>query len=206
MKAGNVIVIKKICVFCGSRPGVKEEYVKAAHLLGESLARSGTELIYGGGNVGIMGEIANSVLSGGGRVTGVIPKTLVDKELAHRNLTELRVVKTMHERKALMSELSDAFIALPGGIGTLEEFFEVLTWAQLGFQKKPCALLNIAGYYDHLIAFIDKMVEDRFLDDNHRGLMIIENDPRIIIEKVKDFKSVNTEKWLNEFNLNRNDY
>lgn len=199
-------MIEKICVFCGSRPGANEEYVKAAHLLGENLARSGTELIYGGGNVGIMGEIANSVLNNGGRVTGVIPKTLVDKELAHRNLTELRVVNTMHERKALMSELSDAFIALPGGIGTLEEFFEVLTWAQLGFQKKPCALLNIAGYYDHLIAFIDKMVKDRFLDESHRGLMIIENDPRIIIEKIKKFKSVNTEKWLNEFNLNRNDY
>ncbi len=199
-------MVKKICVFCGSRPGVRQEYVKAAHALGEILARSGIELIYGGGNVGIMGEIANSVLNNGGRATGVIPKTLVDKELAHRNLTALRVVTTMHERKALMSELSDAFIALPGGIGTLEEFFEVLTWAQLGFQKKPCALLNTAGYYDHLISFIDKMVEDRFLDEGHRGLMMIEKDPVTIIEKINNFKPVNTEKWLNEFNLNRNDY
>lgn len=199
-------MINKICVFCGSRPGAKEEYVKAAHALGECLAKSGTELIYGGGNVGIMGEIANAVLNSGGRVIGVIPKTLVDKELAHRNLSGLRVVNTMHERKALMSELSDAFIALPGGIGTLEEFFEVLTWAQLGFQKKPCALLNIAGYYDHLIAFIDKMVEDGFLDESHRGLMIVENDPRVIIEKIKNFTHINTEKWLDEFNLNRNDY
>ncbi len=199
-------MVKKICVFCGSRPGAKQEYVKAAHSLGEILAQSGIELIYGGGNVGIMGEIANSVLNNGGRATGVIPKTLVDKELAHRNLTALRVVTTMHERKALMSELSDAFIALPGGIGTLEEFFEVLTWAQLGFQKKPCALLNTAGYYDHLISFIDKMVEDRFLDEGHRGLMMIEKDPVKIIEKINNFKPVNTEKWLNEFNLNRNDY
>jgi hypothetical protein len=199
-------LIKRICVFCGSNPGNNPEYVKAAHALGECIAKSGAELVYGGGNVGIMGEIANAVLAGGGRAIGVIPKTLVDKELAHRSLTELRVVNTMHERKALMSELSDAFIALPGGIGTLEEFFEVLTWAQLGFQKKPCGLLNIAGYYDHLIAFIDKMVSEGFLNESHRELMVIEKDPDAIIEKLKSHKPVFTDKWLNEFNLNRNDY
>ncbi len=199
-------MIKKICVFCGSNSGNKPEYVQAARELGENMAASGIELVYGGGNVGIMGEIANAVLARGGKAVGVIPKTLVDKELAHRSLTELRVVSTMHERKALMSELSDAFIALPGGIGTLEEFFEVLTWAQLGFQKKPCALLNTAGYYDHLISFIGKMVSDGFLHESHRGLMVIEKNPAAVIEKIKSHKPVCTDKWLNDFNLNRNDY
>lgn len=199
-------MINRICVFCGSNPGRDPLYVKAAHVLGESIARNGVELVYGGGNVGIMGETANAVLAAGGRAIGVIPKTLVDKELAHRSLTELHVVNTMHERKALMSELSDAFIALPGGIGTIEEFFEVLTWAQLGLQKKPCALLNVSGYYDHLIAFIDKMVCEGFLHESHRGLMVIGDDPAAIIEKIKSHNPVCTEKWLNEFNLNRNDY
>ncbi len=198
-------MIKKICVFCGARTGVNPDYITAARELGGCLAGGGIELIYGGGNVGIMGEIANSVLNAGGKVIGVIPENLSAKELAHRKISELHIVKTMHERKAMMSNLSDAFIALPGGIGTLEEFFEVLTWAQLGLQKKPCALLNIAGYYDHLIAFLNKMTEEGFLHKNHLGLMLIENSPAAVIEKIKRFKPLDTEKWLADFNAGRND-
>jgi len=199
-------MLKNVCVFCGSNPGRRADYVEAAHRLGEELAKNGIGLVYGGGNVGIMGEMANSILKNGGRAIGVIPKALEDKELSHRGLSELKVVNTMHERKAMMSELSDAFIALPGGIGTLEEFFEVLTWAQLGFQKKPCGLLNIAGYYDHLIKFIDHMVAEGFLHVDHRDLMVIEKNPANIISKLKNHKPLDTSKWLDEFNMTRNDY
>ena len=148
--------MKNICVFCGSNRGNNPEYIKAAHLLGETIARKDLTLIYGGGNVGMMGALADSVLQSGGKVTGVITQKLVQLELAHLNLTELIVVETMHERKSIMSELAGAFIALPGGFGTLEEIFEVLTWGQLGIHRKPCGLLNINHYFDELIHFLDE--------------------------------------------------
>ncbi len=196
-------MIKKICVFCGSSPGKSPEYVASANILGKILANSGLDLVYGGGNVGLMGEVANSTLKNGGKVIGVIPKALSDKELSHKGLTELHVVNTMHERKAMMSELSDAFIALPGGIGTLEEFFEVMTWAQLGFQKKPCGLLNVRGYYSHIINFMDHMADERFIRLEHRGIMLVDTDEALLVEKLKNYKPSFNEKWLDEINMQK---
>jgi uncharacterized protein (TIGR00730 family) len=168
---------RKICVFIGSRRGAAPEYAAAAKQLGHDLAARGYALVYGGGNVGLMTVIADTMLALGGNVTGVIPSSLVSKEVAHRGLTELRVVGSMHERKALMAELSDGFIAMPGGIGTMEEFFEVLSWAQLGLHEKPCGLLNVSGYYDPLIEFLDQAVAADFIKPKHRALMIVEENP-----------------------------
>ena len=173
---------RKICVFTGSRRGSRAEYSGAAEALGRELVARGYGLVYGGGNVGLMNVVANTVLEIGGSVIGVIPNALVSKEVAHSGLTELRVVASMHERKALMAELSDGFIALPGGIGTMEEFFEVLSWAQLGLHEKPCGLLNVAGYYDALIEFLDHAVAKDFLRPKHRALMLVENDPAALLE------------------------
>ena len=151
--------------------------------LGRELVERGYGLVYGGGNVGLMTVIADSVLELNGHVTGVIPDSLVSKEVAHRGLTELRVVQSMHERKALMAELSDGFIAMPGGIGTLEEFFEVLSWAQLGIHEKPCGLLNVAGYYDPLIHFLDNAVEQEFIKPKHRALLLVESEPATLLDR-----------------------
>lgn len=167
----------KICVFTGSRHGARTEYADAAKRLGRVLVERGYGLVYGGGNVGLMTVIADRVLELNGHVTGVIPDSLVSKEVAHQGLTELRVVQSMHERKALMAELSDGFIAMPGGIGTMEEFFEVLSWAQLGIHDKPCGLLNVAGYYDPLIQFLDHAVGEDFIKPKHRALLIVESEP-----------------------------
>jgi uncharacterized protein (TIGR00730 family) len=158
-------------------------FARAARAFGETLARSQRVLVYGGGNVGLMGAIADAALAAGGRVVGVIPRPLVDKEVAHRSLTELRIVESMHERKALMAELSDGFIAMPGGIGTMEEFFEVLSWAQLGIHAKPCGLLNVSGYYDPLIQFLDHAVSEDFIKPKHRALMIVEREPEKLLER-----------------------
>jgi uncharacterized protein (TIGR00730 family) len=179
MSRGN----RSICVFTGSRHGSSPEYAAAARQFGRELVGRGFGLVYGGGNVGLMNVVANTVLDLGGTVTGVIPSALVSKEVAHRGLTELRVVGSMHERKALMAELSDGFVALPGGIGTMEEFFEVLSWAQLGLHEKPCGLLNIAGYYDSLIAFLDGAVAKDFLKPKHRALMLVEEDPAALLDR-----------------------
>jgi uncharacterized protein (TIGR00730 family) len=168
---------RKICVFTGSRRGTLIDYRDQAIELGQSLVERGFGLVYGGGNVGLMAVIADTVLELGGHVTGVIPDALVSKEVAHQGLTDLRIVQSMHERKALMAELSDGFVALPGGIGTMEEFFEVLSWAQLGLHDKPCALLNVSGYYDGLIQFIDHAVAQDFLKPKHRALLIVEESP-----------------------------
>jgi hypothetical protein len=168
---------RKICVFTGSRRGTLIDYRDQAIEFGQSLVERGFGLVYGGGNVGLMAVIADTVLERGGHVTGVIPDALVSKEVAHRGLTDLRIVQSMHERKALMAELSDGFVALPGGIGTLEEFFEVLSWAQLGLHDKPCALLNVSSYYDGLIQFIDHAVAQDFLKPKHRALLIVEESP-----------------------------
>jgi hypothetical protein len=172
----------KICVFTGSRHGASSEYAEAAKALGRELVTRGYGLVYGGGNVGLMTVIADTVLDLGGHVTGVIPNSLVSKEVAHGGLTDLRVVQSMHERKGLMAELSDGFIAMPGGIGTMEEFFEVLSWAQLGLHDKPCGLLNVAGYYDPLIQFLDHAVSEDFLKPKHRALLMVEKEPAKLLD------------------------
>ena len=173
----------RICVFTGSSHGARTEFADAAKLLGRVLVERGYGLVYGGGNVGLMTVIADSVLELNGHVTGVIPDSLVSQEVAHQGLSDLRVVHSMHERKALMAELSDAFIALPGGIGTMEEIFEVLSWAQLGLHEKPCGLLNVAGYYDPLIQFLDHAVGEDFIKPKHRALLIVENEPARMLDR-----------------------
>jgi uncharacterized protein (TIGR00730 family) len=163
--------MKRLGVFCGSSVGGREEYADAARRLGQAMARRGLGLVFGAGHVGLMGVLADAVLAAGGAAVGVIPQALVDRELAHRRLTELRVVGTMHQRKALMAELSDAFVALPGGYGTGDELFEILTWAQLGLHAKPVGLLNVCGYFDALLAWLDHMVREEFLRPVHRSLL-----------------------------------
>lgn len=175
----------RICVFTGSRHGARVDFADAAKQLGRALVARGYGLVYGGGNVGLMTVIADSVLEFKGHVTGVIPDSLVSKEVAHQGLTDLRVVQSMHERKAVMAELSDGFIAMPGGIGTLEEFFEVLSWAQLGLHEKPCALLNVSGYYDPLIEFLDQAVGDDFIKPKHRALLIVESEPVKLLDRIE---------------------
>ncbi len=175
---------RNICVFTGSRQGSRSEYAEAAKELAQVLVDGEYGLVYGGGNVGLMTVIADAMLSLGGHVTGVIPDSLVSKEVAHPGLSDLRVVLSMHQRKALMAELADAFIALPGGIGTMEEFFEVLSWAQLGLHTKPCALLNVCGYYDPLIQFLDQAVASDFINPKHRGLLIVEREPARLMERI----------------------
>ena len=160
------------------------------------LASRRLTLVYGGGCVGLMGELANSVLDAGGEVVGVIPRSLVEMEVAHTGVTELHVVDSMHERKALMADLSDGFVALPGGLGTLEELFEVLTWAQLGLHEKPCGLLEVAGYFQHLIAFLEQAVEERFLREAHRGLLLVENCPAALLDRLADHRPARIEKWI----------
>jgi uncharacterized protein (TIGR00730 family) len=188
--------LRKVCVFCGSSPGGRSEYAELAHELGTLLGRRGIGLVYGGGNVGLMGVVAEAALASGGEVTGVIPDALVERELALRSVTDLRVVETMHERKALMAELSDGFIALPGGIGTFEELFEVLTWAQLGIHSKPCGLLDVQGYYERLCAFLDHAVAERFMSQSHRDLLQVERDPASLLERLETYQAPDLHKWL----------
>lgn len=189
--------MKRICVFCGSNAGARSEYAEAARALAKVLAERKLGIVYGGGNVGLMGVLADAALEHGGEVIGVIPQKLVDKEVAHRGVTELRIVETMHERKALMNDLSDAFLALPGGFGTLDEFFEVLTWSQLGFHGKPCALLNVAGYYDGMLAMLDHAVTERFLRPAHRELVIADTDPLRLLQRLSAFVPAPKGKWSN---------
>ena len=185
-----------ICVFCGSSAGRDPAYAEAARQLGETLAERNMTLIYGGGHVGLMGVVADAALGRGGEVIGVMPRALVDREISHAGLTKLHVVSSMHERKALMSELSEAFVALPGGNGTLEEFFEVLTWAQLGEHDKPCGLLNVAGYYDPLLAVFDNMVDQAFLKKEHRGLVLVEEEPAVLLERFEAYEPPRTVRWI----------
>jgi uncharacterized protein (TIGR00730 family) len=179
--------MERVCVFTGSRPGARGEYADAARALGRELVKRDCGLVYGGGNVGLMTVIADTVLELGGHVTGVIPSALVSKEVAHLGLSDLRIVESMHERKALMADLSDGFIAMPGGIGTLEEFFEVLSWAQLGIHNKPCGLLNVGGYYDHLIQFMDHALAQDFLKARHRALLLVEDEPSKLLDRFEEF-------------------
>jgi uncharacterized protein (TIGR00730 family) len=185
---------RKICVFTGSRRGLRPEYAEAARSLGRALVARDYGLVYGGGKVGLMTVIADTVLELKGHVTGVIPNSLVSREVAHFGLSDLRVVDSMHERKALMAELSDGFIAMPGGIGTMEELFEVLSWAQLGLHEKPCALLNVAGYYDPLIQFLDHGVEQDFIKAKHRALLIVESDPGALLDRFAKLIAVHPAK------------
>ena len=188
--------MKNITVFCGSNSGFRMEYAEAARNLARLLVEQNIRLVYGGGNVGLMGIIADEVMSAGGEVIGIIPDSLDKKEVGHRGITELRVVGSMHERKAQMAELADGFIAMPGGIGTFEEFFEILTWAQLGFHEKPCAVLNIAGYYDGLLKLCDTAVSEGFLRPAHRQLILEDSNPEILLEKMRNLKPLPLEKWI----------
>ena len=188
--------MRRICVFTGSNPGARSDYAAAAEKLAGELVARDVELVYGGGNVGLMGTLADAVLGLGGRVTGVIPEALVAREVAHQHLSELRVVSSMHERKAQMAELASGFVALPGGAGTLEETFEVFTWAQLGLHEKPCGLLNVAGYFDPLIAFLDHSVRERFLSDAHRAMLLVENDPKLLLDSFDEYKAPEVDKWI----------
>lgn len=175
-------MVKNVCVFCGSRPGARAEYTEAAQTMGAALARRGLTLIYGGSKAGLMGTVADAARDAGGHVIGVIPQALVRKEVAHHELEDLRIVGSMHERKAQMAELADAFIALPGGFGTFEEFFEVVTWAQIGLHRKPCALLNVAGYYDPLLALIEHAVTEDFAPANRRPGIVTDTDAERLLD------------------------
>lgn len=187
---------KRICVYCGSNAGARPVYAEAARELGSELALRGIGLVYGGGRVGLMGIVADAVLTGGGEVIGVIPKALATKEVAHHGLTDLRVVASMHERKALMVELADAFIALPGGFGTLEEFCEVLTWAQLGIHRKPHGLLNVAEFYAPLLKFFDHAVAEKFVRGVHRELIITASEPAELLDLLAKAHPPNLNKWI----------
>ena len=187
--------MRSICVFCGSYAGERPEYAQAARDFGRQLAEQAITVIYGGGNVGLMGVLADSALAAGGRVIGVIPQHLVDKELAHAGV-DLRIVSSMHERKALMAELADAFVALPGGFGTFEEFFEILTWSQLGLHSKPCGLLNVSGYYDPLIAMLEHAAREGFLRPLHLQLMVQASEPAQLLEILRTSHPPVLPKWL----------
>lgn len=186
--------MKSLCVFCGSSRGADSDYAARARAFGRVLVSRGIRLVYGGASVGIMGALADEVLENGGEVIGVIPEAIMGVEIAHSGLTELRVVRSMHERKALMGDLSEGFVALPGGLGTLEELFEVYTWAQLGIHDKPVGLLNVAGYYDSLIDFLDGAVRAKFLKSSHRDALIVATDPAALVERLENFVPVTDTK------------
>lgn len=188
--------ILRVCVFCGSSSGNSDAFESAARQLGDALLEFGHALVYGGAHVGLMGLIADTVLSGGGEVIGVIPRQLVEKEIAHQKLTRLHVVETMHERKALMADLSDAFIALPGAYGTLDELFEILTWAQLGLHQKPIGILNVDGYYDSLLHFLDRCVESGFLKSANRELFLVDTAPALLLERMAQYRPAPVSKWI----------
>ncbi len=188
--------MKSICVFCGSSMGGRPEYETAAFELGESLAGNGRTLVYGGAHVGLMGVVADGALSAGGQVIGVLPEALAEKELAHEGLTQLHRVGSMHERKAMMAELSDGFIALPGGAGTLEEIFEIWTWGQLGYHQKPCGLLNVAGYYDALLRFLDFQVAEKFVKQGMRDILLSEERAEDLLNAFDKWRPTATPKWI----------
>jgi uncharacterized protein (TIGR00730 family) len=189
--------VKRVCVYCGSSPGRDPAYGEAAVALVRTLAERGLGVVYGGAHVGLMGVVADTALAAGAEVIGVIPQALVDKEIAHTGLDDLRVVGSMHERKAMMAELADAFVALPGGLGTLEELFEVATWSQLGLHVKPCGLLNVRGYYDGLTAMLDHAVSERFLRPENRAIMLVESAPADMVDALAAWRPpARVEKWI----------
>jgi uncharacterized protein (TIGR00730 family) len=188
--------MRRICVFCGSSPGRSPAYAQAAVELGQTLIARGLGLVYGGASVGLMGKLADTVLQAGGEVIGVIPDTLIRYEVAHRGLPDLRVVRSMAERKTLMAELSDGFISLPGGTGTLDEMTEMLTWSQLGEHDKPSGLLDVDGFYANLIAFLDHAVEERFLRPEHRAMLIVETSANALLDRFESYAAPKLEKWI----------
>ncbi len=188
----------RICVFLGSSPGRDPAYAHAAAQFGGLLARRGIGLVYGGGTVGLMGVIADAASAGGGEVIGIIPEALRKREHDHQGISELHVVKTMHERKAMMARLSDGFVCLPGGIGTLEELFEVWTWAQLGYHSKPCGLLDVAGFYAPMSTFIDHVVAEGFLQPQHRATLLIEREPEALLDRMAQYLAPPTPHWIGE--------
>jgi uncharacterized protein (TIGR00730 family) len=188
--------LSSICVFCGSNAGAQPAYVETAEAVGRGLAERGVRLVYGGGKVGMMGAVADAARFAGGEVIGVMPQAIVDREIAHTGLDDLRVVGSMHERKALMAELSDAFIALPGGVGTLEELFEVYTWAQLGIHEKPIGLLDVAGYYRPLVTFLDHSVRERFVRPSTRSLLAVADDLDGLLAALEAWRPPTEHKWM----------
>jgi uncharacterized protein (TIGR00730 family) len=199
------MTICRVCVFCGSSPGAGPDYLAAAEALGEEMLNRNFDLVYGGAGVGLMGRIADTVLAGGGNVVGVMPTTLVDREVAHPGLSDLRIVKSMHERKALMADLADAFVAMPGGLGTVEELLEALTLAQLGMHRKPCGVLNVGGYFDNLKAFLDTATERHFVDPNHRNLLVDSEDPGVLLDLLESFEfdHIDKARWIHHMNSNQ---
>jgi uncharacterized protein (TIGR00730 family) len=189
-------MLRRICVFCGSSSGTRQVYQEAAQTVGRLLCRRGIELVYGGGNVGLMGAVANACLNEGGRVIGVIPRALADREVAHTGLTELHIVSSMHERKSVMADLSDAFVSLPGGYGTWEECFEVLTWSQLGIQRKACGVLNVNGYYDPLLEMVDRALSEGFMREVHRDLLLSDSDPEHLLDRLSNYAVPTVDKWI----------
>lgn len=188
--------MRSVCVYCGSSHGARELYTEAARALGTALATTGRTLVYGGGNVGLMGVVADAALAARGKVIGVIPQPMVDKELAHHGLTELHIVGSMHERKALMAELSEGFIAMPGGIGTLEEMFEIWTWAQLGIHARPIGLLNVNGFYEPLVRFLDQLVTERFVRVENREMLAVAAEVPELLKQMEAYQPTNVPKWI----------
>lgn len=201
LSPGENLKIKNICVYCGSSTGKNPAFALAAASLAQEMCKRNIGLVYGGAAVGIMGAVADAVLEAGGKAIGVIPKSLAVKEVAHDDLAELHVVASMHERKAMMADLADGFIALPGGWGTLEEIFEMLTWAQLGFHDKPCGLLNIEGYYDGLIGFLDNSFEQQFVNELYRPMLMTSVEPASLLDQFAVYRAPKVRKWMAEDEL-----
>ena len=193
------VPLRSIAVYCGSSPGADPAFAEAAARLGRTLGERGVRLVYGGGHVGLMGVLADAVLEAGGDVMGVITRALEEKEVAHPGLTRLEVVTTMHERKALMADEADAFIMMPGGFGTFDEFFEVVTWTQLGIHEKPCGVLNVAHYFDPLLALIDSAVEQRFVRAEQWSMMVVSDDPDRLVDELAHREPIVIDKWLDRF-------
>lgn len=195
--------MNSICVFCGSSVGRKNYYAEKARAFGKRIAQQNLMLVYGGGNIGLMREIADAVLDEGGSVTGVMPGFIADKEIVHQGLTKLHIVETMHERKALMAELSDAFVAMPGGFGTIDELFEIMTWNQLEVISKPTGLFNIDGYFDHMTAFIVHAINEKFVRQEHFNNLIVENDEKVLLEKIMNHKPAKADKWIDRLKMDK---
>jgi hypothetical protein len=193
-----MFMLRRVCVFCGSSPGGREVYADAARTMGRTLAGQDIGLVYGGGSVGLMGVLADAALEAGGEVIGVIPEHMKSREIAHYGLSDLRIVGSMHERKALMYELSDGFVAMPGGLGTMEELFEILTWCQLGLQVKPSGLLDVDGYFSHLVEFLDQVTAEGFIKEVHRRLVVVEEQPERLLDEMRAFEAPPLPRWLTE--------
>lgn len=193
--------MKSIAVFCGSSVGMRPEYITGARRLGQRLAAENLRLVYGGGNIGLMREVADAALEAGGEVVGVMPRLIVDKEIAHTGVTELIIVNSMHERKAKMAELADAFVALPGGFGTIDELFEIMTWNQLEIINKPVGLLNISGFFDKLLDYIHHAVAERFVRSEHARNLIVEADEALLLHKIRTFQPTHAEKWIDRLKM-----